>query len=322
MGSTAPFLLLSALPHWRGATQTIAPDICIRRLSALERAVLETSDQQLLHHDLDAAARDGWWICHEFENVPPSESVAHQRRREAAFKRTLYATYAIQILQPIGAPNLSLLYRHASNSLILESTRHRPAYTGTIWAHLCDVSVPFGDHISTVLDRVQDVFQKPTLRLQIPIWLFEQGLIAADRHIRLLLWATGLDGITQSGGISAFGKRLCSLLGPDTHVFPSCAVYPLPKYKVAEVVGDLYRLRTEMAHGLPFHEKFRKKGGFLGPDDRPIADNFAGWRYDQVLEECAAFLLCRTLREILLHNRVLDVRTNSWSDSMGTSDPA
>jgi hypothetical protein len=314
MESASTFLLLSPLPHWRGAAHSIASGISIRRLSAAERTAVEASDPQLLYHDIDVAARDSCWLCHDFENVAPSETVAYRRRQEAAFKRMLHATYAIQILMPIGAPNLFLLYRQTESGPVLDSTQHRPAFTGPLWAHLCDVPESFGEEIPVVLARVQDAFQKPTLRLQIPVWLLEQGLIAPDRHIRILLWATGLDGITRSGGVAAFNERLCALLGPDTEVFPPANGYRRPKYKVTDVVGDLYLLRTEMAHGLPFHEKFRKTRGFLAQDDLPVADDFAKWRYDQVLEECAAFLLCRALREILLRNRIFDFHSMRWSE--------
>jgi hypothetical protein len=57
-----------------------------------------------------------------------------------------------------------------------------------------------------------------------------------------------------------------------------------------------------MAHGLPFHEKFRKTRGFLADEGQPISEDFANYRYDQVLEECAAFLLCRALKEILMRS--------------------
>jgi hypothetical protein len=314
----AAFLLLSPLPQWKGTVQTIAPGICIRRLNPPERSAVESSDQILRYHDVDTAARDGYWLCHEFEAVVATEAVANTRRQEAAFKRMLHAMYAIQILLPIGAPNLLLLYRQSNDGPILESTRHRPAYNGTLWAQLCDSPTEFHDEIAGLLLPIQDAFQKPTLRLQIAIWLFEQGLVAPDRHIRLLLWATGLDGITRSGGVAAYSDRLCSLLGSDTAVFPPCAAYPQPKYKVADVVGDLYLLRTEMAHGLPFHEKFRKTHGLLAQNDTPIHPDFTNWRYDRVLEECSAFLLCKALREILLRNRVFDVKTGRWSSGTPT----
>jgi hypothetical protein len=300
------FLLLSPLPHWRGTGQQLREDICIRRLTSPERAALGSSEAILQHYEIGESATTGFWLCYEFENNYPPDNVRYRRRQDAALKLMLHAMYSIQILVPIGAPNLSLLFRQTDNGPILDASLHRPAWIGTVWARLCDVPGSFGEEIPVLLDRVHEAFQKPKLRHQIPVWLLEQGLIAPDRHIRILLWATGLDGITQSGGTVAFADRLCRLLGPDTGIFPPGCTIRKPGYRVTEVAGDLYLLRNEMAHGLPFHEKFRKTRGFLAEDGDPISPEFAQYRYDQVLEECAAFLLCKALRELFLRNRVCD----------------
>ena len=305
MASSA-FLLLSPLCHWRGAEQAVAKDMFIRRLLPAERTVVDSSDALLLHHDIPNAAREAFWLCYEFENEHPPDNVRYRRRQDAAFKLMLHAMYAIQILLPIGAANLCLLYRRTEDGPILDCTRHRPPYIGTAWAQLCDVPASFGEDVTSVLDRLHEAFQRPILRLQIPVWLLEQGLSAPDRHIRILLWATGLDGITRSGGVAAFAARICELLGPDTEIFPPDVAQRRPQCKVGEVVEDLYLLRTEMAHGLPFHEKFRKKRGLPAEDGQPVSADFANCRYDQVLEECAAFLLCKALRETFLRGPAWD----------------
>ena len=214
----------------------------------------------------------------------------------------LHAMYSVQILAPIGAANLFLLYRKTDNGLILDSTQRRQPFIETVWGRIHDIPSSFRDDVSVMMERVHEAFQKPTLRLQIPVWLLEQGMAAPDRHIRILLWTTGLDGITRSGGMAGFTEHLCDLLGADTEVFPPRAANRRPKYRVIDVAQDLYQLRNEMAHGLPFHEKFRKTRGFLADGDEPISEDFANYRYDQVLEECAVFLLCRALREAFLRN--------------------
>ena len=294
------FLLITPLPSWRGADQPIADGLSIRRLAPTELAALAPSDGLLHHHAIDSDARAGSWLCYEFENPHPPDNVRYRRRQEAAFKLMAHAMYAVQILLPIGAPNLFFLYRRAADGLELRETEHRPAYNGAGWTRLCDVPASFGDDATALLERVREVFRKPILRLQIPIWLFEQGLVAPDRHIRILLWATGLDGVTRSGGVAAFTERLCQLLGADTRIFPPSPTLPTPKYTVADVVEHLYLLRTQMAHGLPFHEQFRKTCGFVDSNGQPLGPEFAEYRYDHVLEECAGFLLCAALRAVLL----------------------
>ena len=312
-GTSSSFLLLTPLPNWKGAAQKITEEISIRRLLPPERVVLESSHSLLQHHEIGESARDAYWICYPFENNHPSDNVRYRRRQDAAFKLMLHVMYSVQILAPIGAANLLLLYERTRDGLILDSTQRRQAFIATVWARLCEVPASFQDEIPVVLSRLREAFQKPTLRLQIPVWLLEQGLSAPDRHIRILLWATGLDGITRSGGIAAFSERLCQLLGAGTLIFPPSETNRRPKYRVADVVEDLYQLRNQMAHGLPFDERFRKTRGFLAADDQPISDEFANYRYDHVLEECAAFLLCNALREIFLRDRVFDVQTMCWS---------
>lgn len=282
-------------------------------MTAAEKTALALSEPLLQHHEIHLLARDGFWLGYEFENPHATDNVRFGRRQDAAHKLMLHAMYTVQILLPIGAPNLLLLYRQTQNGPQLDSTQHRPPYVGTLWAGQCDSPECFQDDAPIILDRVHEAFQKPRLRLQIPVWLLEQGLNAPDRHIRILLWATGLDGVTRSGGIAAFAERLCALLGSDTIVFPPNTAGRRPRYRVADVVEDLYLLRTQMAHGLPFHEKFRRTVEFLAEDEKSVSGECVRFRYDQVLEECAAFLLCKALREVFLRNLTFDVQARTWS---------
>jgi hypothetical protein len=309
------FLLLSSLSEWKGPEQQIADGLAIRRLKPAEMTAVASSHSHLQHHGIDSMASQGYWLCYEFENGHPPHSVKFRRRQDAAFKMMHHALYAIQILLPIGASNLFLLYRQTEDAPRFQCSEHRPAYIGTAWARLCDVPASFAEDIPVLLARVRDAFRKPTLRLQIPVWLLEQGLSAPDRHIRILLWATGLDGVTRSGGVAAFHDRLCSLLGADTEIFPPGTAACKPQFRVAEVAADLYLLRTEMAHGLPFHQKFRKKREFIADTGAAGASELVNCRYDQVLEECAGFLLCRALREVFLRNISFDVQAGCWSPS-------
>ncbi len=312
--SPSEFLLLTPLPNWKAGEQGIAGSVVIRRLLPLEKEALEASDTLFSHHDIGEPARAAHWLCYEFENPYAPDNVRYRRRQEAAFKLVLHAMYAVQILVPVGGTSMYLLYRKTDAGLILDSTERRQALIETSWARVCEVPTSFPEDIPRVFEGVREAFQKPTLRLQIPVWLFEQGMSAPDRHIRILLWATGLDGLTRSGGIVAFAERLSSLLGADTLIFPPDGAGRRPKYRVADVVEDLYELRNEMAHGLPFQEKFRKKRGFLAEDGQPVLAELANCRHDQALEECAGFLLCKALREVFLRNCYFDPQIMDWRE--------
>jgi hypothetical protein len=224
--------------------------------------------------------------------------------------------YAVQILCPCGAPSLYLLYKRTADNWSLEATDRRQPILPTEWGRRAMVPAAFASEAPTLVQRVLDAFYKPVLPLQIPIWLLEQGLAAPDQHIRILLCATGLDSLTKASGQSIFKERLCDLLGGDTLIFPADAEGRQPRYRAGEVLGHLYQLRNEMAHGLPFQAIFHKRQGFLELGGDPVAPEYAKYRYDKVLEECAIFLLCRTLREVLLSRLVFDVHMMQWRTTM------
>lgn len=294
------FLLVSPLPNWSGSEAELLPGLGIRRLNHAERRAVDKGEQ------------DGFWLCHEFDNPHPPETGRHKKRREAAFRLMLHAVYAIQVLIPCGASGAFLLYRRSEEGWIWEATEHRQPFLPTEWGKRGCVPATFAAEAPAMLERVLEAFHKPVQRLQIPIWLLEQGMAAPDQHIRILLCATGLDSLTKASGQTVFKERLCELLGADTLIFPPDAAGRQPRYRVGEIAGHLYQLRNEMAHGLPFQAIFHKKPGFLDVAGEPLAEAFAKYRYDKVLEECAVFLLCRTLREVLMSRLAFDIHMMEW----------
>jgi len=295
------YLLLSPLANWRGGDLVLSPGLSIRKLNESERDRVEDGEPA------------GFWLSHEFENPHPAETGRHKKRRESAFRHVNHAVYAIQILSPCGWNGLVHLFRCDSReSWTSEATEHRHPFLPTAWGARCLAPANAAREAPALLERVQEAFLKPVLRLQIPIWLLEQGLAAPDPHIRILLCATGLDSLTRASGQAAFSERLCDLLGGDSLIFPPDEAGRQPRYRVADIAGHLYQLRNEMAHGLPFQAIFHKKTGFLGADGEPLAAEFAKYRYDKVLEECAVFLLCRVLREVLLKRLIFDLHMMEW----------
>jgi hypothetical protein len=294
------FLLVSPFPNWRSGNTELAPGLGIRQLNQAERGTVDGGEQ------------NGYWLCHEFDNPYPPEIGRHKKSREAAFRLMLHAVYAIQVLVPCGAAGMFLLYRRGAEGWIQETTERRQPFLPTEWGRRCCVPAAFAAEAPVMLERVLEAFYKPVLRLQIPIWLLEQGMAAPDQHIRILLCATGLDSLTKASGQTVFRERLCELLGADTLIFPPDATGRQPRYRVGDIAGHLYQLRNEMAHGLPFQPIFHKKQGFLDAAGEPVAEAFAKHRYDKVLEECAVFLLCRALREVLMSRLVFDVHRMEW----------
>ena len=279
----------------------LAPGLAIRRL------------EQLAADPAEPREPEGYCLCCEFDNPHPEGSSRHKRRREVATRLLLHGVYATQILAPCGWSGLFRLYRCASpEAHTCSATEQRAAFLPTEWGRCGSAPATFAAEAPVLLERVQEVFLKPVLRLQIPIWLLEQGMAAPDQHIRILLCATGLDSLTRANGQAAFSERICNLLGAGTLIFPPDGAGRQPRYRVADVAGHLYQLRNEMAHGLPFHSIFHKKQGFLDLEGQPLAAEFAKYRYDKVLEECAVFLLCRVLREVLLSRLIFDLHMMEW----------
>ncbi len=304
------FLLVTALPHWNGGDADLAPDLSIRCLSDGERAAIEGGD---------TSSR---WICYRYDNPHPDESAKQRKCRETAFKRMQCAVYAVQVLAPCGATSVFQLYRETADGWTWEATERRQPLLPTEWSRRCIVPAAFAAEAPALMERVTEAFYKPVIGLQIPIWLLEQGIAAPDQHIRILLCATGLDSLTKASGQTVFKERLGALLGAETLVFPPDPAGCQPRYRVVEVAGHLYQLRNEMAHGLPFQAIFHKKQGFLDADGQPIAPEFARYRYDKVLEECAVFLLCRALREVLLTRLLFDVHMMEWRQRLSHAEEA
>jgi hypothetical protein len=292
------FLLLTALPNWKGDAVELGSDVCIRKLDDAERAAVGEADS--------------YWICHRFENPYSPELARHKKRRETAFKLMLYATYAVQTLVPCGGMGIHLLFRREGDSWIACGEERRLQMLPSGWAMRCAVPDVVTREAPAVFERVLEAFYKPILPLQIPLWMMEQGLAAPDQHIRILLCSTGLSSLTKASGQAAFRERLCSLLDGDCLIFPPDCEGRQPRYRVDEVAGHLYQLRNELAHGLPFGAIFHKKTGFLSCSGDPVLPEMARYRYDKVLEECAVFLMCRALRTVLQSRLLFDVGRDEW----------
>jgi hypothetical protein len=298
------FLLLSPLPNWKGSSAELAPNLGIRQLTRSELGLVGSGED------------GGYCLYYEFDNPYSKDLARHRKRLQAAFRLLLHAAYAIQVMVPCGWPGVFLLCRRQGAEWIREATERRQPFLPTDWGQRCIVPPTFATEAPALLERIVEAFLKPVQRLQIPIWLLEQGMAAPDQHIRILLCATGLDSLTKASGQTVFRERLCNLLGAATLILPPDAAGKQPCYRVTDVAGHLYELRNEMAHGLPFQAIYHKKPGFLDMDGEPLAAEFARHRYDKVLEECAVFLLCRALREVLLSRLIFDIHMLEWRGTL------
>jgi hypothetical protein len=119
----------------------------------------------------------------------------------------------------------------------------------------------------------------------------------------------------MANGAVQFRDRLSNLLGGDSFVLPPDRLYRLqPKYRVDDVLADLYELRSEIAHGRAISPKFREITGIVAEQNGfSYPGRIATYRYRNVLVECALFLLCEALRKILVLNLADTVaKEGSW----------
>jgi hypothetical protein len=226
----------------------------------------------------------------------------------AARARFDFAQYAFQLLAPTGSRGLVLMARWIGGKLMLESGHHRLPLNETVWGRLVSVPGTMPTELPVIMERIEDAIRRPIIRVQNPVYLLEHGLQATNLHIRVLLWTTGLDGLLMANNRSEFVERLHNLLGADTLIFPPDKIMNRqPKYKVSDVSGDLYDLRSEIAHGREISKRFREKTGFKAMGGFDISGVFPDYQYRQVLGECAVFLLASSLKKVLLMNLLDDI---------------
>jgi len=166
------------------------------------------------------------------------------------------------------------------------------------------------------VNGVSDAFSQNIVRIVTPVHLLLQGQQTQTPYISLLLWTIAIDALLAAASEEAFTARLQSFLGADEYVFPENWLGFQPDFKVGEVAKDIYILRNILAHGNRIPEKFWKDDvGFRVADRRHNTklSPWPNWSYAQVLSECSLFLLCGTLKKILLTPTLMHiVGTKNW----------
>jgi len=117
----------------------------------------------------------------------------------------------------------------------------------------------------------------------------------------------------MAGNSKNFKDRLVNVFGDTTFVLPEVDSSGQPGYRVGEVAGELYDLRSAIAHGSLVPPKFLALVGLKDVSGKTISTYPPQVQYLQVMRECALFLLIRLLRKIFLEDRVTMVNnTSQW----------
>jgi hypothetical protein len=311
------YMFIAPLKGWDGTDGPITRNLIIKRQDDGVFPDLDSWEYFLSQRDLRELKSVRYWLWYEFDCPWPRNVQAEK----AALARFDFAQYALQLLAPTGNRGLVLMVRRIGGKLRVESGHHRSPLNETVWGRLVSIPRSVPKEVPVIMERIEEAFRRPIIRVKNPVYLLEHGFQATNPHIRVLLWTTGLDGLLMANTRNEFIDRLHNLLGADTLIFPpDRTMCRQPKYRVGDVSGDLYELRSEIAHGREISKKFREKTGFKAIDGRDIPGVLSDYQYRHVLGECAVFLLASALRKILTMNLLDEIASGKkWRRRLGTA---
>lgn len=290
------YRIFCPVPRWPlGRGMQLVGGVEITELPANIKNEFKRWKSELTGNQIKALEATEFWFLRQFED----ERILLEINTETHYRSVLSAMYAFQLIAPIGAPNFVIFSGREQNRLAIDSMRVFPALSSTRWAGACGFQGATRSEFVVLADGVNTALNGSTVRLKNALFLLEHGMRASAPYLPLLFWTTGLDALMMAINSDTFQQRLSNFLGANRLVLPAISTIGQPKCRVHEVLGDLFELRSIIAHGRRVEDKFLERCGLRMLDDRPREiQEVDSCRYSQVLEECALFLLCRTLRRI------------------------
>lgn len=317
MVASREYLALRPITGWRIDEDTQLPNkVWVKKISRQQAPHFDNWSEVLSKRQIRSLNETQYWFYFQFQDEPtrPTE------KQEKALKKISSATLGCIVLTPGGNDGTLILCERWEEDWRPVTFEHHPDFHSTRWGRMVAVdSISLSDLVS-VTEGITESIDKNIVRLINPLNFLENGLQTRNIHLRLFLWVTGLDALLMAPNRKAFIERLCNFLGGSTFVFPSLALFGQPKYRVEDVAGDLYDLRSCIAHGRAIPEKYRISFGFTSNQGRLIKSYPTDYQYRQVLVECALFLLCRALRKVFVSNLVQTVgKQKEWRRMLDTT---
>jgi hypothetical protein len=246
-----------------------------------------------------------WWVTLELR----ADSTALSQRQQRAVEVVRYTRLAIQIVAPVGCDDSTIVITSSKGV----STVHPPPMTSTPWGRIAGYGNSSLDEIRRVVRGVNSVFRFRAPRIINSLQFLELGFGASNPYIGIFLWVSGLDALLMAGNSRNFKDRLVNVFGETTFVLPEVDSSGQPRYRIGEVAGELYDLRSAIAHGSLVSAKFLERVGLKDIYGKTISTYPPEVQYFQIMRECALFLLIRLLRKIFLEDRVSMVNnTAQW----------
>lgn len=274
--------------------------LSVKRLDESAKEEFSRWNDALSGQEIDNLRKTEFWIAHCYSD----QSVRDWETEERATSLVTSTALALQIVAPLGGHWVVFICRHHSKGGLLAETLSRPPeIRSTLWARKCGFpGLRREDFLPTVCG-VHNAFEHKIVRVQNAVQLFEHGLQSSNLHIRVLLWVMALDVLLMAENRKNFPTRLGNFLGDEALVFPAVPSIGQPKYRVADVASDLYKLRGEIAHGSRISQLFMKPVEFLGWEDAKYPE-YRAYQYRQLLEEAALFLLRKVLLKVFQEDLV------------------
>jgi hypothetical protein len=248
-----------------------------------------------------------YWLCveNQWDSWTSSNSEPNYR--------THLALIALQVLCPRSSLNVHMRFWKRANGFDHVGSSHPKEMKSTPLGRFFTYSESeIVQKFVAASDGVLKAESDQIIRLMNPLVLLEHGLQIDHVYLSTLMWVMGLDMLFMACNRNEFGKRIKRFLGAATKVFPPVSLNFPFCLTVEELVDDLYDIRSEIAHGRPIPERFRKPF-------RPELDNefslsfYADTSYSEFLRQGALRILTLSLEKIFLNNLVTEVAsTSKW----------
>lgn len=263
--------------------------------------------------EIEELQKRPYWLCCEFRDSTLHGTVRKQRAVEIIRNAAL----AIQIVAPSGSWDAQIITFEERNGDLapISVTKHPPQHT-VPWARIVGFDSGSGRELPLVVAGVQRAFARGGVRLKNALNFLDLGLEATNAYMQFFLWTTALGSLLMAGNGNVFRERAFNLFDPFNFVLPPIECGQ-PKYRVRDVIEDIYELRSAIAHGEQIARKFWSKLSFDDDTGQPIEAVENPRFYYEILQECSLFLLCRLLRWLFINgldNRVRD--TPLWRQEL------
>ena len=247
--------------------------------------------------------RAEYWLCARKE----VEHVYAPTIGDDLMEKVTYGAWALQIICPIGASHIFLLFHDSPEGYDNIGSRHGRPLLNTLMGRLASrEDIGLARYFDAVYSGINRAFSEKIIRIVNPVMLLEHSMQADNLYISTLLSVMALDMLFMAGQIKPFVARLNGFLGFSTHVLPVDSIYKCqPTPTVGEVVSDVYDFRNVIAHGQRIPKTpYRQPYDLRCTDGQKITDDQQPYHYAELMQEAARFLLTSSLLKIFSDNLV------------------